>query len=422
MALFSTWQTLLGTPAGHVARESAAGAYDAARSELLLFGGASSATTDVDILDLTGAAVWSHWAFASPPPSLVGASGAYDESADRMLVFGGQNGVTYSATVWMLDRSGVPVWSPIVTSGGPLPARRDASVVIDAVNNRLIVYGGRDGSGTFADAWALSLGVTPVWTLLTSSSPAGARYGQSAAVDAANSRMLVFGGRPASGSAALNDVWAMSLSGSPTWSALAPTGTPPAARDLQSAVVDPSRHRLIVYGGEDGGTPFGDVWLLSLGATPAWTALNPLGPAPPARYAHSAAWSPQLDAMLVADGHGSGGTLNDAWSLDAYSLVGVMDRGAVEPATALDAPRPNPARSVATLSFTLARAGEARLEVFDLAGRRVRVLASGSVTAGPHEARWDLRDDAGHTVPAGVYLARLTAPAATGVRRFVVLR
>jgi hypothetical protein len=73
------------------------------------------------------------------------------------------------------------------------------------------------------------------------------------------------------------------------------------------------------------------------------------------------------------------------------------------------------------LSFTLARAGDARLEVFDLAGRRVRVLASGTMTAGPHETRWDLRDASGSAVASGVYLARLTAPGASGVRRFVVL-
>jgi hypothetical protein len=421
MAPFSTWQILAGAPAGHVARESAAAAYDAARSELLLFGGASSATTDVDILDLSGSAVWSHWAFATPPPSLAGASGAYDETNDRMLVFGGQNGGTYYSTVWKLDRSGVPIWSPLVTLGGPPAGRRDASMVIDAVNDRLIVYGGRDASGSYADVWALSLGVTPTWSQLTASSPAGARYGHSAAVELANSRMLVFGGRPASGSPALNDVWAMSLSGSPTWTSLAPVGTPPAARDLQSAVVDPNRHRLLIYGGEDGGTPFGDVWSLSLAGPPVWSALNPIGSPPPARYAHSAAWSSQLDAMLVADGHGTGGTLNDAWALNAFSLLAVFE----PPPTwtvALDAPRPNPARSMAALSFILARAGDARLEVFDLAGRRVRVLTSGAMTVGLHETHWDLRDESGRAVPPGVYLARLTAPGASGVRRFVVLR
>jgi hypothetical protein len=126
--------------------------------------------------------------------------------------------------------------------------------------------------------------------------------------------------------------------------------------------------------------------------------------------------------MLVADGHGAGGTLNDAWSLDAYSLVGVPEPKILEPAAALAPARPNPARSGATLTFTLARAGDTRLEIYDLAGRRVRVLASGAMTAGSHDARWDLRDETGRTVPSGVFLARLTAPGASGIRRLVVLR
>ncbi|MFI5372606.1 MAG: kelch repeat-containing protein, partial [Candidatus Eisenbacteria bacterium] len=321
MAPFSTWQSLVATPATHVARESAAAAYDVARHELLLFGGATSATTDVDILDLSGSAVWSHWSFASPPPALSGASGVYDEVRDRMLVFGGQNGGTYSGTVWMLDRTGVPTWSPIVATGGPPAARRDASLVLDQTNDRLIVYGGRDGSGTFADVWALSLGVSPAWTQLSAGAPPGARYGHSAAVDAANSRMLVFGGRASAPTPALGDLWAMALSGSPTWTALAPTGTPPAARDMHTAVVDPTRHRMLVQGGEATGVPLGDLWSLALSGPLTWTVLNPAGAVPPSRYAQAAVWAPDLDAMLVADGHGGGGTLNDAWSLDAYTVA-----------------------------------------------------------------------------------------------------
>ncbi|MFI5372943.1 MAG: FlgD immunoglobulin-like domain containing protein, partial [Candidatus Eisenbacteria bacterium] len=91
-------------------------------------------------------------------------------------------------------------------------------------------------------------------------------------------------------------------------------------------------------------------------------------------------------------------------------------------AAALAPPRPDPARESVTLSFTLARAGETRLEVFDLAGRRMRRLVGGTMMAGPHETGWNLRDETGRAVPAGVYLARLVAPGTSGVRRFVVLR
>src|SRR5690606_18200260 len=80
-----------------------------------------------------------------------------------------------------------------------------------------------------------------------------------------------------------------------------------------------------------------------------------------------------------------------------------------EPATApqlvrLHAPHPNPAHSEATISFEIAEAGSARVEVFDVLGRRVAVLADGPAAAGEHTATWE----AG-TLPSGLYLVRLTA-------------
>jgi hypothetical protein len=89
---------------------------------------------------------------------------------------------------------------------------------------------------------------------------------------------------------------------------------------------------------------------------------------------------------------------------------------------ALTTPSPNPARGPIRLSFTLPAGGEARLEVLDVQGRRVRTLASGARAAGRYAHGWDLRDDRGHAVAAGVYLARLSGAAGTLTRRFVVMR
>jgi flagellar hook assembly protein FlgD len=83
--------------------------------------------------------------------------------------------------------------------------------------------------------------------------------------------------------------------------------------------------------------------------------------------------------------------------------------------------RPNPAHGSGVLRFTLARAGAARLELIDAAGRRVRTLATGPRAAGAHELVWDGRDAAGHTAAAGLYWARLTTSEATLTQRFVLL-
>jgi flagellar hook assembly protein FlgD len=62
-----------------------------------------------------------------------------------------------------------------------------------------------------------------------------------------------------------------------------------------------------------------------------------------------------------------------------------------------------------------------RLEIFDLAGRRVRSLASGVLPAGEVTREWDGRDDRGHGVRSGVYFVRLTTPARTFTTRLVSL-
>jgi hypothetical protein len=81
---------------------------------------------------------------------------------------------------------------------------------------------------------------------------------------------------------------------------------------------------------------------------------------------------------------------------------------------------PNPARGACAIGFALARPSPGALEIHDAAGRRVRVLASGALAAGPHAVRWDGRDDAGRAAPAGVYFARLRAGGRDETRRFVL--
>jgi aminopeptidase N len=81
---------------------------------------------------------------------------------------------------------------------------------------------------------------------------------------------------------------------------------------------------------------------------------------------------------------------------------------------------PNPGRGARTLSFTLPAAGEARLEILDVTGRRIRTLAAGVLDAGPHERTWDGRDERGNLAHAGLYFARLRA-GGTLTERFVQL-
>jgi hypothetical protein len=85
---------------------------------------------------------------------------------------------------------------------------------------------------------------------------------------------------------------------------------------------------------------------------------------------------------------------------------------AVEPAapafTRLYAPRPNPLTSGSTLHFDLARMTRARLELFDLSGRRVAVLADRDFAPGRYNLPWDARGESGSALGSGLYFVRLT--------------
>lgn len=83
---------------------------------------------------------------------------------------------------------------------------------------------------------------------------------------------------------------------------------------------------------------------------------------------------------------------------------------------------PSPSRNGCTLRYVLTRTGSIRAEVLDSGGRRVRALDLPMGTAGEHILAWDGRDEAGRTVPAGLYWICLEADGQTHVRRAVHLR
>jgi len=74
-------------------------------------------------------------------------------------------------------------------------------------------------------------------------------------------------------------------------------------------------------------------------------------------------------------------------------------------------PNPGSPSSGYVFSFAIPAAGEASLEIYDVAGRRVAVPMKGDVEAGQRQLRWDGRTLDGGRVGQGVYFARLTTAA-----------
>ncbi|MBD3235509.1 MAG: S8 family serine peptidase [Candidatus Eisenbacteria bacterium] len=83
--------------------------------------------------------------------------------------------------------------------------------------------------------------------------------------------------------------------------------------------------------------------------------------------------------------------------------------------------RPNPIRSGGMLAFTLERSREIRLELFDVSGRRVCLLAQGRFEPGAHEIAWNGTDDRGRRLGSGSYYARFSSGGEAATRQIILL-
>jgi hypothetical protein len=83
---------------------------------------------------------------------------------------------------------------------------------------------------------------------------------------------------------------------------------------------------------------------------------------------------------------------------------------------------PNPFRSRTTIRFELEAPGPVRIDIFDLAGRRVRTLERLQLPAGTGEVVWNGRSDGGDRVAPGIYFFRRSGSGSSEGGRVVVLR
>jgi len=106
--------------------------------------------------------------------------------------------------------------------------------------------------------------------------------------------------------------------------------------------------------------------------------------------------------------------------LQDVALAGVPP---APPASGIDLSiAPNPVSRELTLRFTAPSAGAARVELFDVSGRRMATLFDGALPAGPSTLRLAIGTGVTQTIRSGLYMVRATAPGYSAMRRVVIVR
>jgi hypothetical protein len=83
---------------------------------------------------------------------------------------------------------------------------------------------------------------------------------------------------------------------------------------------------------------------------------------------------------------------------------------------------PNPFNPSTTISFTLHQDEMVRIQIYDLLGREVRLLANEVMQPGVRQVVWDGRDQLGEPVPSGVYYYMLEAGSSGHVKKMLVIK
>jgi hypothetical protein len=330
------------TLSGPSSRHSHSAVFDPTTAQMIIFGGQASATnTDLnDVwLGVTSSQQNDRFTQVLPtgtlPPGRYGHVATYDPNSNRMTIFGGAQGLPSpcSNDAWILNDangSGSASWFELSPTGTLPPARVYHTAVYDPTTDSMIVFGGNNCStGYFNDVWVLSSangeGGTPAWThLTTSGTPPAARESASAVYDSVNNIMTLYGGD--TGGSGLGDVWVLSnangTGGTPVWTKLSPSGTPPGIRTGQTATYDPATNHMTVFGGVNNGLTLSDSWVLTSAngiGTPSWTMIKTSGTSPSVAY-HSAVYDPNLNNMYVFAGSSSADKLST--NSHAFTLFG----------------------------------------------------------------------------------------------------
>lgn len=207
-------------------------------------------------------------------------------------------------------------WKPTPGVTGTPTQRRDNPGA--ASHDKMYVFGGRDGNAGTAVRNALYEFDGAAWTLKTAEGAAGsppARGGACVAWDRARSKLVVFGGDTGGTTPALlGDTWEWDPTTN-AWTDVTPNPSP-SPRRWAAMAYDPSSGGMLLFGGDTQitpTTPTNDTWLFFGGA---WTQLGATT-SPPVRRLHSLVTRPDFGDVFLCAGDDSRNTpvvrLLDAW-------------------------------------------------------------------------------------------------------------
>ncbi|MCI4364048.1 MAG: PKD domain-containing protein [Thermoplasmata archaeon] len=243
---------------------------------------------------------------AMPAPRILGTM-VWDPADNYSVLFGGASGTSAGefGDTWSF-RNGT--WTQLSPSIHPLP-RAFQAMAWDPIDNKVLLFGGFNGTAIYGDTWAFSHGQ---WTNISPLSSPPARYAAGLTYDGADGEMLLYGGVNAS-LFAQSDTWAFAHG---TWSQLSPA-TNPGPLVVPAMVYDAADGYVLLEGGSHNDTNLGVTGACWRFSGDVWTQLTPSTlPAP--RLAGMVEYDPETASVLLLGGaNKTNAAYSDFWQFHA---------------------------------------------------------------------------------------------------------
>jgi hypothetical protein len=184
-------------------------AYDAATASILLFGGINRSSDYGNDTWSFKAGIWSHLDPATLLPGRHAQEMTYDAADSEMVMFGGTGLALYLNDTWIYKNGD---WAPIAP--GPHPgARVGPGLTYDTAFGQVVLYGGQPAPDDYYSTWLFSAGV---WTQynVTNSPPNPSNPWEQLIYDPVDNYVLLFYEPQSLGPNM--DSWALRLSGGPS--------------------------------------------------------------------------------------------------------------------------------------------------------------------------------------------------------------
>ncbi len=289
-----------------------AAAYDSSRGRMVAFGGYTASSTVMlnDTLESDGFA-WAQRTPAWAPTGRMRARMAFDSNLNRCYMFGGQVNATFTDNLlWSWTGNN---WT--ATTGGATPpwARWGHDIAYDGDRRKLVVFGGV--TAVFLqpenDTWEYD--ATTGWTQRSPATSPSRRYGHAMAWHAGDHGTYLFGGsRPVGGLS--DELWFWDGT---SWTFLLPSSRPPAMVDC-AMCYDPSRNRLVLFGGWDGASNRNQVYEYD---GIRWQLRTPSSGFPAARAGASLVYDSKNRKCVLYGGTAGATYFNDVWEWDGAALT-----------------------------------------------------------------------------------------------------